>query len=384
MNTLCSRVNDTTKVDTDWISIPNLFVMNNGEQVNDIESWQKRREEIIRILSENMYGYLPPVYGPGKGEIIEKNEKCCSGHAVVEKIMISTETEQGEYFFPISLVMPKSTKDKTRFPIILLLNFRQDVYDMYIPTEEIIDHGFGIAIVNYEDIVPDDDYESTEKKESEWSEGLASCFSRPTDGTGFGKISLWAWGASRVMDYLMLREDVDHRLVTIAGHSRLGKTALWCAANDERFFCAISNDSGCAGAALERNHHYGAETVKDVIRFDSWFCENYFQYADNEDSMPFDQHFLLAAIAPRYIAIGSASEDIWADPDNELLSCILASPAWKIFNKEGYVGKTENIRIGDVYSDGDICYHLRDGIHYLGRQDWLVYMDFLDKHIEHQ
>lgn len=384
LSTSCSWVGESTLSDTDSISIPKLFVMENGEQVDNIDTWQIRRKEIIRVLSENIYGYLPPIYAPGKGKIIDKDEKCCSGHAVAEKIMISTETEKGEYLFPISLVMPKNTKDKEGIPVILLLNFRSDIYDMYIPTEEIIDCGFGVAIVNYEDIVPDDDYESTEKKETEWAEGLASCFSRPTDGTGYGKISLWAWGASRVMDYLISREDVDHSHVAIAGHSRLGKTALWCAANDERFFCAISNDSGCAGAALERNHHNGAETVKDIIRFDSWFCENYFQFAENEENMPFDQHFLLAAIAPRYVAVGSASEDVWADPENELKCCVMASPAWKLYGKQGYVGKIKDVRVGEFFSKGNISYHLRDGIHYLGRQDWRIYMDFMRTHITYK
>lgn len=277
-------------------NIPELFVMNDGSIVTDVASWQQRKEEIIHILSENEYGYLPKVISPAKGEVIGVDTICCSGHATLETIAISVETEKEEFRFPMSLVLPNNA-NINNIPIILILNFRPDVYDKYIPTEEIIDHGIGVAIIYYEDIVPDDDYELVEKVENEWEKGLAACFTRPTDGTGFGKISLWAWGASRAMDYLMTRDDIDHDHITIAGHSRLGKTALWCAANDERFFCAISNDSGCAGAAIERNHHEGAETIKDIIRFDSWFCENYYTFANDTENMPFDQHFLLAAIA---------------------------------------------------------------------------------------
>ncbi len=361
--------------------LPELLVMNDGKVVDNSELWQKRKEEIIQSLAENIYGYMPPFFSPAKGKVIETVTKCCSGHAVLEKVIITVETERRDYSFPMSLILPNRKESGAKIPLVLLLNFRPDIYDMYVPTEEIIDHGFGLAIIYYEDIVPDDDYENTEKVENEWDAGLATCFTRASNGTGYGKISLWAWGASRAMDYLVTREEIDKKHIAIAGHSRLGKTALWCAANDERFFCAISNDSGCAGAAIERNHHKGAETIKDIIRYDSWFCENYFLFAENLNDMPFDQHFLLAAIAPRLVAIGSASEDIWADPENELKCCVYATPVWKLLGKEGYIGKEDAVEIGECFIDGEISYHLRDGIHYFGREDWLVYLDFMKNHI---
>ena len=33
---------------------------------------------------------------------------------------------------------------------------------------------------------------------------------------------------------------------------------------------------------------------------------------------------------------------------------------------------------GDIFHEGSIGYHLRAGKHYLGREDWNRYMDFLD------
>ena len=64
---------------------------------------------------------------------------------------------------------------------------------------------------------------------------------------------MWAYGASRVLDYLYTRDDVDASRTSVIGHSRLGKTALWTAAQDERFICAISNDSGYGGAASSKH-----------------------------------------------------------------------------------------------------------------------------------
>ena len=357
------------------LNLPELLMLENGEKVETADQWRRRREEIIRLLSENVYGFLPPFFEKSKGEIIETTNKCCSGHAILEKVMITATTEKGEYSFPVSIVMPRTIE---KVPVFVVLNFRSDIYDMYIPTEEIIDNKFGIVIINYEDIVPD--CEPSETSQGEWDKGLAGFFSRPNDGTGFGYISLWAWGVSRVMDYLMIHPQIDNNFISLVGQSRLGKVALWCAANDERFFCAISNDSGCAGAALERGHHEGAETINDIVRFKSWFCDNYYTYTERIDELPIDQHFLIAAIAPRIVAIGSASEDKWADYISEQMSCIAASPAWEVLGREGYIGSYEAAKVGDVFSEGNISYHLRDGIHYLGREDWKVYMDFLSNH----
>jgi hypothetical protein len=32
-----------------------------------------------------------------------------------------------------------------------------------------------------------------------------------------------------------------------------------------------------------------------------------------------------------------------------------------------------------VLQEGDTSYHVRHGLHYLSREDWNIYMDFIDK-----
>lgn len=349
--------------------LPELMRMSNGAPIRSPEDWEARRKELLNILSREIYGLSPAVLAPGQGRILNREIKCCGGHAILESIRILTETEKGAFSFPLKLFLPTRPG---KHPLFLLLNFRPDAYDMYFPAEEIIDRGFALAVIYYQDITADN---------GDWSDKLAGCFTRPQDGTGFGKISLWAWGTSRALDYLLSRQEIDGGQTAVIGHSRLGKTALWCAAQDVRFRFAFSNDSGCGGAALEREKHPGGETAADIIgRFPYWFCENYRKYSGRPQAMPFDQHFLLAAIAPRLVAVGSASKDLWADPYAEQLCCLAASPAWRLLGKTGFSGPHSPAQTGDAFRAGEIGYHLRDGIHFLSRGDWQEYMQFMEIH----
>ncbi len=86
---------------------------------------------------------------------------------------------------------------------------------------------------------------------------------------------------------------IDEKKVAVVGHSRGGKTALWCGAQDERFAMAISSCSGNSGDAISRGK--SGESIRQILdRFPFWFAKNYQKYIDNEDNMPFDQHFLVA------------------------------------------------------------------------------------------
>ncbi|HBL40229.1 MAG TPA: hypothetical protein DDY98_01125 [Ruminococcaceae bacterium] len=347
---------------------PNLLTFQNGETVQTKEAWSKRRTELLRILSEHEYGITPGVCGETTATVKMVIEKCASGHGILEQIEIAFPTPKGNFSFPIWYFHPN---DKNRHITFVCPGFNDDPYNKYLPAEEIIDRGFGVVTFQYEDVTTDN---------GDFTNGLASHFERRKDGTDWGKIGMWAFACSRVADCLLTRPEVS--ALGVIGHSRLGKTALWCAAQDERFAFACSNDSGCSGASYERAKHEGAETVRDITapeRFYYWFCENYRQYANRATEMPFDQHFLLALIAPRLLCVGSASLDAWADPYTEQLACIGATPAWKLYGKQGFIGKTEPAISGDVFDKGEIYYHLRNGIHFLGRGDWNGYMNFLQE-----
>ena len=325
------------------------------------------RQEMLDLLLREEYGYLPPAPDSIRWEIKRDQIRFfCAGKAKLHKVIADCRWGEKHFSFPFSWVEPTVEK---KLPFFVHINFRSDIPDRYQPTEELVDNGFAVLSFCYKDISSDD---------GDMTNGLAGVLypdgKREADSAG--KIAMWAWAAQRLMDFAYTLEDkLDLSCGIVCGHSRLGKTALLAAATDERFAFAYSNDSGCSGAAITRGKQ--GETVNDICRvFPYWFCENYKKYEDNEPSMPFDQHYLLAAIAPRYVLVGSAVEDIWSDPMSEQLACLAAAPAFA----DGMLDGDKEAEPGDVFFEGRIGYHMRRGAHYFSREDWLRLIAFVKRH----
>ncbi|MBN2712671.1 MAG: acetylxylan esterase, partial [Planctomycetes bacterium] len=170
---------------------------------------------------------------------------------------------------------------------------------------------------------------------------------------------------------------IDATRVGVVGHSRGGKTALWAATMDHRFALAASNCSGCTGAALARRRQ--GETIQKInVVFPHWFCLNYRKYNDKEDTLPVDQHMLIALIAPQVACVASASEDGWADPLGEFLSIRDAAPVWSLYRKDSPFPSLPPKPDAPVQS-GCLSYHLRTGKHNLTAYDWMQYINIAKK-----
>ena len=344
--------------------LPKLMTAFDGSKVQTIDDWRKRRLEIIEMLSCEEYGFTPA----SPKEVMaciepmddwETNTHAFANKAIQQVIHLSFETPNGDFNFPFTLAVPKKVK---KAPVFIYIGFRRDFPDRYVPVEEILEHGFAVASFCYQDVSSDSaDFDK-----------LATMYPRD-EKTGWGKIGMWAFAASRVLDYLETRDDIDAARACVSGHSRLGKTALWCAAQDERFAMVVSNNSGCSGAALSRGKT--GETIQNITDvFPYWFCGNYRSWSGKENEMPFDQHMLLSLIAPRQLYVNSAADDDWCDPESEFLACNAASAAWRVHRNAGLVTPDALPELDIPLMNGDVCYHVRTGAHFHSRTDWLWQM----------
>ncbi len=349
--------------------IPSILKMNDGREVC-AENFSERRREILDILAKYEYGLMPQTLGETTWTETRKDDILC-GKAIEHHMSVTFPTPDGESFsFPVNLTVPKKASADNKLPAMVYIAFDNRYY---YPAEEIIDRDVIVAEIQYE-TVSLDSYGTHDKMMD------AHFFKNGERGEhDFGKIGMWAFAASRVLDCLLKLDYIDKNRVGVIGHSRLGKTALWAGANDERFTHVYSNDSGCSGAALERGK-IGERYPKITEVFGYWFCEhmkNNSKSTDDVETLPFDQHFLIAACAPRKVYVSSASLDTWADPTSEYLSCTAASSAWELTGKKGFVHPDRLPVPDERFADGDIGYHLREGTHWLSRYDWNRFIDFL-------
>ena len=336
-------------------NVPEFFEKH-GKRITSLQEWSSYREELKQLFLKEEYGFLPEKIEPSIR--VELDYVDFAGKAVWEKVYFTFEKEGKSHTVKTDLILPKGKKN---VPVFLSLNFQKEVPNKYLPAEEIIDTGFGIFAFCYENVTNDN---------NDFTDGLCGIFEK--DGKcEFGKISIWAYFASICMDYLVTREEVDKDNVAIIGHSRLGKTALLCSALDERFKLTCVNDSGCCGAAISRGKTDKNETIEKITEvFPFWFCDNFKKYVNNEESLPFDQHMLLSLVAPRFVIVGGAEDDVWADNEGQHLACALATRAWELYEK-GNANKR-------------ISYYERKGSHFLSRTDWIVYMEGFKRIIKNE
>jgi hypothetical protein len=393
-------------------TLPDPLVLGDGQRVTDVATWrEKRRPEVLHLFEQYVYGKAPGKPGGVSVEARSTDLNALGGKAVRKEVTLHLAPGGRGPKIDVLVYLPKKAAATRGFrapcPLFLGLNFDgnhtvhadpgitpSDVQQpgsqqpgtpsaeavakargtsaSRWPIEKIIARGYGVATAWYGDIEPD--------MPGGLRYGVRKLYlkdgqSEPADDE-WGAIAAWAWGLSRIMDCLESDRDIDARHVALIGHSRLGKTALWAGARDERFGLVISNDSGCGGASLARRQ-FGETPARISTSFPHWFCKNYRKYAFHVGDLPVDQHMLLALVAPRPLYVASAEEDHWADPHGEFLSAKGADPVYRLLGTAG-LPAVEMPAVEQPVA-GTISYHIRHGKHDVTDYDWQQYLDCADR-----
>jgi hypothetical protein len=387
-------------------TLPDPLVGFDGTRVETKLQWfEVRRPELKTLFAHYMYGALPPQPAAPRCDVIAAYPDFLEGKATLKLVTISC----GEPTAPridLMLVVPNSRRG--RAPVFLAMNFcgnhaltadprlplaRGWLYGSCAGSVEgratevargaqaadwdlgrILDRGYALAAFCSSDVDSD---------RAEVSDGVYAWLARqsghttPPEPRNRGTIAAWAWGYHRCVDYLVTDRDLDPQRIAVVGHSRNGKTALLAAALDERIGLAIPHQAGCGGTAPSRGKI--GESVKQINdRFPHWFNATFKEFNAQPERLPFDQHCLVALMAPRPVLLSNAVEDQWANPGGQFDVLRAAQPVYQLLGAGG-LDATSMPEPGRLVAS-KLGYYLRPGKHSMTAGDWQVFLDFADAH----
>ncbi len=384
--------------------LPDPLVMLDGKRVTTRDEWLKqRRPELKNLFQHYMYGFVPAAPKKMHFKIERVDAKALGGKATLKEVAIGFGPP-GTPKIHLMLFIPNQRKGPA--PVFLGMNFCGNhtlvsdplvpLPDVWVPSncpgakdhratdkgrgkqvdvwamEQTIDRGYAVATFYCGDIDPD---------RADVREGIQPHMAKKGVKPGphdWGTIAAWAWGLQRAVDYLLTDKDTDSSRIIIVGHSRLGKTALLAAAFDDRVAMAIPLQAGCGGTAPSRGKI--GESVKQINdRFPHWFNGAFKEFNKQPERLPFDQHCLIALMAPRPVLLSNAVEDTWANPTGQFDVLKAADPVYRLLGVEGLKakalpepGKLINSRLG---------YYIRPGKHSMTPADWKIFADYTDRHL---
>lgn len=357
-------------------TLPDPLINTDGKKVLHPGEWLKiRRPEILALFESQVFGKVPNTRYHKEFKVVKEDKNAMNGAATLKLVDITISANNKLLTIRMGLFIPNNvTKPVPAFLLICNrppdnIDFTREKKSEFWPAEEIIARGYAIAAFYNADVDPD--------KHDEFKDGIHALLDKNRNNESWGTIAAWAWGTSRCVDYLVSDKAIAKDKIAVVGHSRGGKTALWAGALDERIALVVPNEAGCGGTSLERRK-YG-ETIERINKsFPHWFCGNYKAYAGKEDSLPVDNHMLMALIAPRALYVASADLDLWADPKGQYLALYHSLDVFRLF-KPAMQLSAEMPPLNTPVMNGQVAYHVRNGEHNLKLVDWNFFMDFADK-----
>lgn len=332
--------------------LPDLLHFQDGRAVQWPEDWPRRRQELLDAVLPLEYGGLPPAPRATGGEELHASTVSRLGGARYITCRVVAEFDR-PFAFLLYLHVPPGPGP---FPVVLT----GDACWGYVTDEitaEVLRRGNILAQFNRVEIAAD-------VRNADRTKGIYPLHPKET----YGALAAWAWGYHRCVDVLTAMAFVDKARIAVVGHSRGGKASLLAGATDERIALTSANDSGCGGAGCYRQQGPNSETLADILRnFPYWFGPHLGEYIGRENELPFDQHFLKAAVAPRLLLTTEALGDLWANPTGTWQTHVAAREVYRRLGIEERAG---------------IWY--REGGHAHSQADWETLLDFMDWHFRGQ
>lgn len=332
--------------------LPDPFMMPDGRRITTTEAWPECSQSWRDMILETEYGGLPPApVGIDVEYLCHSQIRRWPGAPGLWSLRVHCHGGGKPFSFCVKVLFPSTAGP---FPTII----SGDGCWWYVSEDvarQVIGQGCALVMFNRTEMAEDLGYGGVPDK-SQRSGGLYDVY----PGQTFGALSAWAWGYHRCVDLLYQLPFIETSRIAVTGHSRGGKTALLAGATDSRITLVNDNASCAGGSAAFRYVGNGGETLNIVNVFPSWFGPAMRQYLGREDDIPFDQHCLLAAIAPRPLLMTYALDDRWSNPEGMVQS------AWAAGEVYRFLGRAE-----------DIAFHLRPGRHSHSIEDWNVLLDFI-------
>ncbi|MCC6154265.1 MAG: hypothetical protein IT367_10930 [Candidatus Hydrogenedentes bacterium] len=327
--------------------LPDPLQFNDGKRVKTAEAWKARRGQIVDMVLSIEYGHIPPSPENVVVKLEAAPEMLNDGKTTHRRVLLKFGPKQS-LEMAVDLYLPKNVTGP--LPTVVRVGLDEK------PSAQLNARGYAYACYDQHALDPD-------PKEGTDIIGPAQAAYPAYD---WGSIGVWAWGASRALDYLLTLPELNHDQFIVTGHSRGGKTALLAGALDERFAMVVPNGSGCGGAGCFRVMGPNSETLELITspkRFKSWFQQDFGNYAKRENELPFDQHFVKALVAPRLLLSTDALGDLWANPLGTQTTYLAAQPVFDL------LGTSANNAL-----------HFREGGHDQTAEDYATLLDFADLH----
>jgi len=397
---------DEAKVTPYTLEDPLVFM--DGTPVKSAADWARRRTEVLELFQSRMYGRMPPP-SPITLETIEQGETL-NGFAIRKQVRMWFRPDKTGPKIDWLLLLPKHAAAPS--PAIIFLNYggnqellpdpevrvtdgwlrnrrghradansrntvgRGDDPADTFPAGLLVARGFAVATACYGEISPDPRTPAEQARLA--YTGVFSLWpprdpARTDNTTALGA---WAWALMRGLDMLEREPAVDARRVAVTGFSRLGKAALIAGVFDDRFAAVVPNQTGGGGAPLAKRD-FGESVVLETQSFTHWFCEAYADYAANEAALPFDQHLLLACVAPRHLLV-EGFDAPWFDTKGEYLACRAASPVWTALGVPGLPDVPFPSDLSTAAIGTHFGYYHRPGGHGIDPFDWTRLLDFVE------